>query len=319
MGKEYFFGSKLSKTLLLFLFIVLFKNSYLVNSQNDQEKLQIELNALISNFDGQAHLYAKNLTTGEIIDINGDSTHRAASEAKLYILLLYAKQVADGALDPSSKITLLEEDRVPGSGILRFEIPGNKVSLSFLNYLMMSISDNMATNLVMREVGGRTAIESFLKSINIYDTKVESESFKGNWITTSAKSLTIAAELLLNPEKFDYPTEAVEICKQIMAKHYEDNGMARYLPWSPFTEEIKTMEEFKKYQPTYAGIELYGKAGYIPGYRGDIACFITSKSSFVIGLKCTNVDDSRPLNASNAGFEFSAEIGKLFYDHWGKE
>jgi len=64
-------------------------------------------------------------------------------------------------------------------------------------------------------------------------------------------------------------------------------------------------------------IELYGKAGFTPGYRGDVAYFITPDSKYVIGLKCTNVDDSKPLNATNEGFEFSAKLGKLFYDHWG--
>ena len=79
------------------------------------------------------------------------------------------------------------------------------------------------------------------------------------------------------------------------------------------------MEAFGKYKPIYAGIELYGKAGYTPGYRGDVAYVKTSKSEYIIGLKCTNVDDSKPLNSTNAGFEFSAEIGRLFYDYWGKE
>jgi len=64
-------------------------------------------------------------------------------------------------------------------------------------------------------------------------------------------------------------------------------------------------------------IELYGKAGFTPGYRGDVAYFITPDSEYVIGLKCTNVDDSKPLNATNEGFEFSSKPGKLFYDHWG--
>ncbi len=31
------------------------------------------------------------------------------------------------------------------------------------------------------------------------------------------------------------------------------------------------------------------------------------------------MDDSKPLKAINAGFEFSAEIGTLFYNYWGKD
>lgn len=281
--------------------------------------LENELTELISNFKGEAHLYAKNLTTGEIINIDGESTHLAASEAKFYILLDYAEKVSNGSLDPTTPIKLMEEDKTLGSGILRFEIPGNEVSLSFLAYLMMSISDNTATNILLREVGGPKAIASFLNKIGIDDTKVDGEVLKGDWINTSAKSLATAAEVLAAPENFGYPKEAVEICKKIMSKHYEDNGLARFLPWSPFTEEVKTIERFEKYIQIYAGIELYGKAGFTPGYRGDVAYFITPGSEYVIGLKSTNVDDSKPLNATNEGFEFSAQLGKLFYEYWGNK
>lgn len=280
--------------------------------------LESQLNELIENFDGNAHLYAENLTTGQVIDIEASSIHNAASEAKLYILLTYAEQVISGTLDPTSLITLTEEDKALGSGVLRFEYPGNQVSLSFVAYLMMSISDNVATNILLREVGGIEAVDNFLKKVGINDTEVKGEVFKGDWISTSAKSLGISAQILARPEKYGYSKKAADLCKSIMQKHYEDNGLARHLPWSPFVEEVTTMEAFEKYKSIYAGIELYGKAGYTPGYRGDVAYIKTSKSEYVIGLKCTNVDDSKPLNSTNAGFEFSAEIGKLFYNYWGK-
>jgi beta-lactamase class A len=281
--------------------------------------LESQLNELIKDFKGKAHLYAENLTTGQVIDIDANIIHLAASEVKLYILLTYAEQVVNGTLDPTKRITLTEEDKVMGSGILRFEVPGNQVSLSFLAYLMMSISDNVATNMLLREAGGVKAVENFLTNAGIEDTKANHETFSGNWFETSARSLGTAAQILARPEKYGYPVEAAELCKKIMLKHYEDNGMARYLPWSPFVEEVTTIEEFQQYIPIYAGIELYGKAGYKPGYRGDVAYFVTPKSEYVIGLKCTDTDASRPLNATNAGFEFSAEIGKLFYNYWGKE
>jgi len=306
---------KLFRFSILALFIMLSSCNAKVK---EEITLETQLNELIKSFKGNAHLYAKNLTTGQVIDINADSTHKAASEAKLYILLTYAEQVINGSLDPTNRITLTGEDKVLGSGILRFEIPGNQVSLTFIAYLMMSISDNVATNILLREVGGIKAVDKFLKNVGINDTEVKGEVYKGDWITTSAMSLGIAAQILARPEKYGYSIKAAELCKRIMLKHYEDNGLARYLPWSPFVEEATTIKENEKYKPVYAGIELYAKAGYTAGYRGDVAYIKTPKSEYVIGLKCTDVDDSKPLNASNEGFQFSAEVGKLFYEFWGK-
>ncbi|GGW53393.1 beta-lactamase class A [Winogradskyella epiphytica] len=303
------------KPVLAFLVVFLSCNTNI----KENSSLESQLNELIENFDGNAHLYAENLTTGQIIDIDASSIHNAASEAKLYILLTYAEQVISGTLDPTNRITLTEEDKVLGSGVLRFEIPGNQVSLSFVAYLMMSISDNVATNILLREVGGIEAVDNFLKKMGINDSEVKGEVFRGDWISTSAKSLATAAQILAQPEKYGYLKKAADLCKSIMLKHYEDNGLARHLPWSPFVEEVTTMEVFGKYKPIYAGIELYSKAGYTPGYRGDVAYIKTSKSEYVIGLKCTNVNDSKPLNSTNAGFEFSAEIGRLFYNYWGEK
>ncbi len=104
----------------------------------------------------------------------------------------------------------------------------------------------------------------------INDTEVKGEVIKGDWISTSAKSLGISAQILARPEKYGYPKKAADLCKRIMLKHYEDNGLARHLPWSPFVEEVTTMEALKKYKSIYAGMELYGKAGYTPGYREEM-------------------------------------------------
>lgn len=61
-----------------------------------------------------------------------------------------------------------------------------------------------------------------------------------------------------------------------MLKHYEDNGLARYLPWNPFTEEVKTIKAYNKYIPVHAGIAIYSKVSFTVGYRGDVAYFNTS-------------------------------------------
>ena len=194
---------------ILTLFILLLSCTTKVK---EDYSLDSSLNELIENFDGDAHLYAQNLTTGQVIDINASSVHNAASEAKIYILLTYAEQVINGTIDPTSLIILTEKDKVYGSGVLRFEIPGNQVSLSFVAYLMMSISDNVATNILLREVGGIEAVDKFLKKVGINDTKVKGEVFKGEWISTSAKSLAIAAQILARPEEYGYSIKAADLC-----------------------------------------------------------------------------------------------------------
>ena len=72
----------------------------------------------------------------------------------LATLLCFAEQIASGELDPHSRVALTEDDVVPGSGVMRFADPGLQPSLSFLAYLMMTVSDNTTTNMLMDALGG---------------------------------------------------------------------------------------------------------------------------------------------------------------------
>ena len=116
--------------------------------------LQHQLEQLIAAFPGRVFLHAHNLTTGAQIAIDDDVASRCASEAKLFILLTYAEQVAMGHLDSAHRVTLAAADQVPGSGVMRFATPGLQPTASFLAYLMMTVSDNTTTNMLLDVVGG---------------------------------------------------------------------------------------------------------------------------------------------------------------------
>ncbi len=278
--------------------------------------MEQQLLTLINNFSGDVTLYAHNLATDKVVSINSSDRHPCASEAKIYLLLIYAEQVTSKTLNPNLQIEFKESDIVPGSGVLRFANPHLQPTASFLAYLMMAVSDNTATNMLFDLLGGSIMIQATLNRLRISNTIVAGKLWQSDWITSTASDLALAAKIIAEPKMYGYPIAAAELCKQIMARHFEDNGMPRFLPWSPFAEDVKTMPLFHDLIEEYAGIEYYGKAGAIPGYRGDVALFIAKSGTYVVGMQCRNVQDKRPLNAANEGYTFSAEIGKLFYEHW---
>ena len=100
-------------------------------------------------FQGTVSLYAKNLTTGTEFALRADERVRTASTIKLPILVAAFQAVADGKANWDEELLLAEDDKVAGSGLLREFTPGRKFLLRDLANLMIVVSDNTATNLLI--------------------------------------------------------------------------------------------------------------------------------------------------------------------------
>jgi len=103
----------------------------------------------ITGFQGTVSLYAKNLTTGKDFGIEPDRRVRTASTIKLPILVAISQAVNDGKASWDEELVLTEEDKVPGSGVLSEFSAGRKFPIRDLANIMIVVSDNTATNLLI--------------------------------------------------------------------------------------------------------------------------------------------------------------------------
>lgn len=106
------------------------------------------INELIGGFQGTVSLYAKNLGSGAEFSIKPDVPVRTASTIKLPILIAVFQAVQDGKAKWDEELELKEDDKVSGSGVLREFSPG-RYKLRDLANLMIVVSDNTATNLIL--------------------------------------------------------------------------------------------------------------------------------------------------------------------------
>jgi len=77
----------------------------------------------------------------------------SASIIKVPILVEAMSQVSAGALSLDKEYVLADEDRVRGSGVMRYLHTGAVLTLKDLLTLMIIVSDNTATNIVIDTVG----------------------------------------------------------------------------------------------------------------------------------------------------------------------
>ena len=133
--------------------------------------LEARLLEMSKQIDGRIALYARNLDSGREVGINADEPVRTASTIKLPIACAVAKFVAEGKHAWSDRLIVQAADKVSGSGVLADFSDGESISLRDATTLMIIVSDNTATNLILDHVGG-DPVNDYLASLGLERTRV---------------------------------------------------------------------------------------------------------------------------------------------------
>jgi len=118
-------------------------------STEAQGSLDSRVRAEIAPFKGKVFLYAKNLDTGETYSFDGDERVRTASTIKIAVMIEAFARVAEGKAKWTDELVLTKTARYGGSGILPELGDGLRLALQDCLRLMMLLSDNTATNMVL--------------------------------------------------------------------------------------------------------------------------------------------------------------------------
>ena len=132
--------------------------------------LDAAVRAEIASFPGKVWAYAKNLETGATYSLRGDERVRTASTIKLPILIATYAAVADGRARWADPLVLTKEKKVAGSGVLTEFADGTTLTLRDAANLMIVVSDNSATNLVL-DVVSADAVNATMDALGFRKTR----------------------------------------------------------------------------------------------------------------------------------------------------
>ena len=142
-------------------------------AQSPMEQLQ----RLVREFDGQAGVYALNLSTREEVAINADVRFPTASTIKTAVMIEAYHQAANGTLSLDAPLVLSETDKVGGSGVLNGLSSGTSLKVRDLMHLMIVLSDNTATNMLVARLG-TARIDARLSGYGLKETKIFRPTFR---------------------------------------------------------------------------------------------------------------------------------------------
>lgn len=179
------------------------------------EQLKENLLTELKTLGGEVGVKVKFLTTGEEFTFNEDLQFWAASVIKIPIACEFYRQVEDGKLNEKDKTKITEDNYVEGSGITRLLDKEDTFTFRDLVVLMLTISDNTATNQLVDAVGWE-AIEAYMKKLGLSNTtfrhKMMIKAGRGPNFTTAKDTTTLLEKIY----RSDIPGSAkiLEILKQ---------------------------------------------------------------------------------------------------------
>ncbi len=280
-------------------------------SQEDAS-LQGQLNALIAAHQGKVALYATDLRSGKSVALDADTPVPTASVIKLTILFEALKQIEAGAVHFDDKLTLTKGDQVPGSGALRLFDTPLTLTLRDALTLMIDLSDNTATNLVIDHIGLQN-IDSRIAWLGLRNTWLYKKVFKpasgpvpadqkqfGLGKTTAREMAEVMQRLgtcdLNAPNSALPPSIAdqklCDIALDILKGQFDSNDIPRYL-----------------------NVPVANKTGALDDVRNDVGIVYAANGPIVISIFTYNNKD-QSWTADNSAQLLIGRLAKAIVDHW---
>jgi len=116
-------------------------------------RVTAEIERLADATGGIIGIAATELATGRHIGYREGEPFPTASVIKLPLLVTLYEDAIAGRIDLRERVTYRDETKVAGSGVLQYLDDGLSPTLRDLSILMMSVSDNTATDLLFERVG----------------------------------------------------------------------------------------------------------------------------------------------------------------------
>lgn len=199
----------------------------------DIRDLQKAVESHLSTVSGTVCLAFQDLVTGERFSVNGDRSVPSASTIKLVIMAELMARVQAGKLSLEQKITVTAEMKTGGDGILKELEPGHSFTLKEIMTLMIIVSDNQATNILI-DLLGMDAINARARAMGLKQAilgrrMMDSEARKrGHDNYISANDMAAILRAIYDGTLID--EAASKIMLEVLLRQQQNGRLQLYLP-----------------------------------------------------------------------------------------
>jgi beta-lactamase class A len=116
-------------------------------------------------------IYVKALESGEEIAVDADRQMETMSTIKIPLMIEAFEQIKAGKFKLTDKYTFVEKDSEPGTGTIQRLDYGAVMTVKDLITMMIIVSDNTATEVLFRMVGGPDAVNARMQALGLKTTR----------------------------------------------------------------------------------------------------------------------------------------------------
>lgn len=146
-------------------------------SPSNMDQLRASLEQMAAGHAGIVGISVRNLHSGEALSIRGHETFPSASLIKVAVMVALFHEVEEGRVQLDERTTMIARDRVGGSGILKHMQSGTAITMEDAAWLMITLSDNTATNLILDKVDVRP-VGVKMEALGLPRSKIHSKTFR---------------------------------------------------------------------------------------------------------------------------------------------
>ena len=260
----------------------------------------------VKNFKGKVGLFAKNLDTGATYALNADDKVRTASTIKLAIMVEVFTQIAEGKIKWTDELLLTDKKKVQGSGVLMEFSDGVRLPLRDCVNLMMVVSDNTATNLILDlitadAVNARMDALGFknIRSMRKIGGGGESQAGKDPANKKYGLGMATPREMVMLMEKLErgevVSPQASKEMLAIMKREQGHDGIGR----------------------TLNGVEMATKSGALDALRSNVGIIYSKRGRIAMAITCDDMPEV-DWTDDNPAYLMLSRLSLLLIDGLGK-
>jgi beta-lactamase class A len=277
-----------------------------------QTTLETRVKAILAKAPATVSFFAKNLDTQKTYGIRPDERVRTASTIKLPIMAAVFNEVETGRVKWTEESTLRKEDKVSGSGVLASEFSdGVKIPLRDLMHLMIVMSDNTATNLVIDRITADT-VNRYMDQLGLKQTRSMRKILGRN---NQPDGVSEAGKIEEN-KKFGLgvstPREMVTLLEKIEAGEVVSTAASK---------EMIAILKRQRYQEgiarTFNGTPVASKSGALEALRSDVGIVYSKRGRVAMAITVDGMKQSN-WTVDNPGHLLISQLAAALVDELTK-